>query len=93
MLIPFLIIDHDVYLKIYKKNEKMNPKHLPPKIYRSMLLATDIYRDVAVTVEVYPTYLKRASLCKWDKILVRTKLYFKTALRFTFTALSMTYLN
>lgn len=59
-------------------------RHLPYEARGPVLVATDIYRGMAAAVEASPTYPKRASLSKWDKILVGTNsLYFKS-LRYFF---------
>lgn len=58
--------------------------HLPYEVRGPVLVATDIYRGVACAVEASPTYPRRASLSKWDKILVGVNsLYFKS-LRYFF---------
>ncbi|XP_050422717.1 uncharacterized protein LOC126834665 [Adelges cooleyi] len=52
---------------------------LPYEVRGPVLVATDIYRGVASAVQASPTYPKRASLGKWDKILVAiNSLYFKS---------------
>lgn len=52
---------------------------LPYEVRGPVLVATDIYRGVAAAVKSSPTYPRRASLGKWDKILVGTNsLYFRS---------------
>ncbi|XP_015369177.1 PREDICTED: bifunctional lycopene cyclase/phytoene synthase-like isoform X2 [Diuraphis noxia] len=61
-------------------------RYLPYEVRGPVLVATDIYRGVACAVEASPTYPRRASLSKWEKILVGiNSLYFKS-LRYFFQA-------
>lgn len=61
-------------------------RYLPYEVRGPVLVATDIYRGVACAVEASPTYPRRASLGKWDKILVSiNSLYFKS-LKYFFQA-------
>lgn len=54
-------------------------RYLPYEVRGPVLVATDIYRGVACAVEASPTYPRRASLGKWDKIFVGiNSLYFKS---------------
>lgn len=53
--------------------------YLPYEVRGPVLVATDIYQGVATAVEASPTYPKRASLSKRDKILVGVvSLYFRS---------------
>lgn len=52
---------------------------LPYEVRGPVLVATDIYRGVATAIEDSSTYPERASLGKWEKILVGiNSLYFRS---------------
>lgn len=61
-------------------------QYLPYEVRGPVLMTTDIYWGMANVIETSPTYFRRASLGKWDKIFISiNSLYFKS-LRYIFQA-------
>jgi 15-cis-phytoene synthase/lycopene beta-cyclase len=61
-------------------------RYLPYEVRGPVLVATDIYRGVACAVEASPTYPQRASLDKWDKILIGVNSLYVKSLKYFFQA-------
>ncbi|KAE9527398.1 hypothetical protein AGLY_013096 [Aphis glycines] len=59
-------------------------RYLPYEVRGPVLVATDIYRGVACAIQASPTYPRRASLNKWDKILVGVNSLYVKSLRYFF---------
>jgi len=61
----------------YRLDALVGIRCLPYEVRGPVLVATDIYRGVASAIQASPTYPRRASLGKWDKIRVGiSSLYF-----------------
>ncbi|XP_025196896.1 bifunctional lycopene cyclase/phytoene synthase-like [Melanaphis sacchari] len=72
--------------KRYQLESLEGIRFLPYEVRGPVLVATDIYRGVACALEASPTYPRRASLNKWEKILIGVNSLYVKSLRYFYQA-------